>query len=860
MQKIGRFLLIFLSACQAHNITFNIAGFVQESASSQLILPSNIYQGHVSGFSDPAFITDLTGIGIDLWQHEINKLGGSRIVNCPLEPCTSSEELLDNILYNVTWFNVASPTVNSTYLTSRANILMHEIVDLQKYGVFQAFVVFWGDTPSSVVVSSKCEITQSCIVVYPLQSDPELYVCNGEALQPECLAKGRSAGERRFDFTFSLMTDPAANMEDFIQLMRFYQAKSISMIAEDSTFGVTSMAGSVTIANNLGMNVLFQYSLPAQGIATLDDALTLITALLQAGDPDVFILFARPGTEQTICFNLVLAMHQLNWMPKAFANAGPCTVGAEALLQATGTGASTLYSYYTPPWDASLRGLNYHVVSTSSSVEPFPSIGQDDSPQTFAKLALARYQGEADNLLTLAALGATCTLLIQKGIEASGTSTPTANDIRQGIQRINEPSVIGQLEVDTTGRLVPGSESTAQIIGANSAYILVTPLSVGNAPTYPAPSWNERSQNLGKLDDNAPEQVVTVFCSIAIVYTLCQAIFIIIYRHNPIIRAATPEFCLLCLLGTLLLLIVPFTWSLHNTTESCVARVWFLQLGFSIILSALFIKTFRICRIFSATKMKVVRITTPELLVSFSIIISLEIIFTIIWTTVAGSIEVIVVPDVLRPSEDYTTCSGSSTFNLFTYIAVAVKCIMILLAVILGWKTRKAPSEFNESTYLGIMSYNLFVLLSIALAIIASNLGDIQFNFYFRSLILVIIATSTSALLIIPKVFFVYSGRVYSYGHTNSNRAIILSAQQDPDATGQNYLVKNSKQSLTLTGAPKEATVIDLSSHAIELEDLRKRLKEKEDELRKTQEELKMVRAKNISLIVSNNMPGVISD
>ena len=95
---------------------------------------------------------------------------------------------------------------------------------------------------------------------------------------------------------------------------------------------------------------------------------------------------------------------------------------------------------------------------------------------------------------------------------------PTADQLRQAIDRLYVPSLYGRLavsstlrasgtqdnatglkQIDVTGRLAPGDVATGQIIGDRVATQLVTPLSIGAPPVYPMPSWNERTENIGKF-------------------------------------------------------------------------------------------------------------------------------------------------------------------------------------------------------------------------------------------------------------------------------------------------------------------------------------------------------------------------
>jgi len=857
-------LFLLLVTSQAKVWTFNIAALVQESYTSNPILSPTVYQGAVPGFLDPTFLTDVTAKGVYLWQEQMNSQGGSMVGS-------------DRVLYNVTWFNVAPPNATSTYLLQQVTTLMHKIVDLTSFGKFGAVICLLSDTPSANVVSTKCEQTGSCVVVYPLVNDLSLLICSGLSTQTVCQTKGRTPGQRQFDYTFSMLPDPGYSMAGYIQLMRFYGVKTLSIIAEDSGFGTGAASGSNSYAASLGITTLYTQILPASGLNSVSDGVNVIQAMLDAGSPDAFILIGGPSNVP-ICVNIAQAMHQLNWMPKSYAVDGPCSVGAEPTLQSSGTGATFLYSYYQAPWDASLRGQNYHVVATDSSIEAFASVADQDAPQTFTNLMISKFQGEADDLLTLGVLGASCAILIQKGIESSGIPNPTVDELRDGISRVNTPSVIGQLEMDITGRLVSGDDVIVQINAANSAYQVVMPLSSGNAPVFPTPTWDERQQDLGTFDTDPTEYIVTAVCVVAIAYVLSLALLIIYYRDTTVVRAATPEFCLLCLAGTLALLLTPFSWSLHDTTASCITRVWLLQLGFTTLLSALIIKTFRIWRISDQQKLRQNRITLFELFVTYAIVISVEIVFTLIWTVIAGSSELIVVVDPLRPSENYTVCSSSNTFTGFAATALAIKCVMIIVSVFLGWKTRKTPGDFNESGNLALMAYNIFFLLLIGLPIIISGVGSMQFSFYIRSFALVIIGVSTASLVVIPKLFIIRSGKTQVSNHTEMGKGTVIGselmqANQGTTSTmGAAYVVvqKDSqhrrqvdrvKESDDLAdGKPaysgsKDSAINDGPSEQ-ETVALRSQVKEKDVIISKLREELRQLKER--STLKTSKVPGLV--
>lgn len=186
-------------------------------------------------------------------------------------------------------------------------------------------------------------------------------------------------------------------------------------------------------------------------------------------------------------------MYETDMVPKAFINDGPCTVGAEPLLV---NGATDLWSFYTAPWDLSLRGASYRTfVKPNETVEAYAATLADDSPQVFGADLTSRFKGMLPGFMPLSALGAAAVTFIQKVIEMTETSTPTAQQILEAAQKVVTPSFIGVLGFDPSGRLLRGSRVGAQIVGANSAAQLVTPLQFGTNCTYPMPTYAQRQSD-----------------------------------------------------------------------------------------------------------------------------------------------------------------------------------------------------------------------------------------------------------------------------------------------------------------------------------------------------------------------------
>lgn len=123
--------------------------------------------------------------------------------------------------------------------------------------------------------------------------------------------------------------------------------------------------------------------------------------------------------------------------------------------------------------------------------------------------------------------------------------------------------------------------------------ILPSPYNIGSPPVFPLPSWKER--------EFAPVQYGTtgeraVLALTAVCIVLCAVLLALVLANYraPVIRAATPSFCAVIILGAIAMLCSNFFATLVVDDVHCAASTWLLSIGFTLTFASLFIKTFRI--------------------------------------------------------------------------------------------------------------------------------------------------------------------------------------------------------------------------------------------------------------------------
>jgi hypothetical protein len=106
------------------------------------------------------------------------------------------------------------------------------------------------------------------------------------------------------------------------------------------------------------------------------------------------------------------------------------------------------------------------------------------------------------------------------------------------------------------------------------------------------PRWRERV--FAPQFYSAPnEQIMLALNSVCLLFCLALIVLVVVYWRSPVIRAATPSFSVIVIVGGVLMLCSSFFNTLVVNDVHCAAQVWLLTIGFTLLFAALFVKTFR---------------------------------------------------------------------------------------------------------------------------------------------------------------------------------------------------------------------------------------------------------------------------
>ena len=175
------------------------------------------------------------------------------------------------------------------------------------------------------------------------------------------------------------------------------------------------------------------------------------------------------------------------------------------------------------------------------------------------------------------------------------------------------------------------------------------------------------------------------------------------------VRAASPTFLIILCLAAILGYGGLFAFFGQPHTVSCNFRIWFLAVAVITAISALFVKSFRVWRLYrSPTEIKALRDWQLILFVILSVLPVL--ILLALWTGLATPTAKLI--EAPSDNREHLLCSyggvaGMIGFYFFFFAIVAYVALFLLFAIFLSIATRNVVSTFNESRLIAISIYNI---------------------------------------------------------------------------------------------------------------------------------------------------------
>jgi len=247
---------------------------------------------------------------------------------------------------------------------------------------------------------------------------------------------------------------------------------------------------------------------------------------------------------------------------------------------------------------------------------------------------------------------------------------------------------------------------------------------------------------------SSPEGSLFLFASAVTMFfvtVLCMVIFY--YRNDSVIKASSPVFvigvgigCLLACAGIILQMGRP-------EEDICMARIMIPSVALTVILSNLFVKTWRVWRIFDNKRLKRVVITNWDLIKVIVGLVMVDVVAFTVWFSID--------PPDAQPQFGDLVCY-SEFRDSFLVAIQGYKFLLLCFGAFLAYGIRNVQvSSFNESRQIAFSIYTV-LLVFIFVGIINYNVEDLFFNFFVTSAGELLIIWGLVMSLLVPKVHSIY--------------------------------------------------------------------------------------------------------
>lgn len=313
-------------------------------------------------------------------------------------------------------------------------------------------------------------------------------------------------------------------------------------------------------------------------------------------------------------------------------------------------------------------------------------------------------------------------------------------------------------------------------------------------------------------------------CSIAalgIILAIGFLFFNIVMRKERVIKMSSPNINNVILLGCMVTYCTVFCEDLtgDNIIIAYQARTFVLLAGFSLAYGGLFSKTWRVYLIFTNEKMKRRVIKDWHLMMCIAMLLFINLIVVIIRESIDPAfVDTVDLNEIDNPVGDEVTIPQldlvTSHYQIyFIGVLYAIQGILLLVGSFLAWETKKVKIEaLNDSQFIGMSIYNVLIL-SILAVIISFALSDaVDLEYGIISMFLILGTTLTQCVLFVPKIYQAKAGNVMP--------------------------------TVSDTVNPLNSTMGTSTGETDEVKDLKKKLKQKEDECRQKDLNLEEIQIK----------------
>ncbi|ORZ33105.1 7 transmembrane sweet-taste receptor of 3 GCPR-domain-containing protein [Catenaria anguillulae PL171] len=237
-------------------------------------------------------------------------------------------------------------------------------------------------------------------------------------------------------------------------------------------------------------------------------------------------------------------------------------------------------------------------------------------------------------------------------------------------------------------------------------------------PWIPTPPSNY-IRFLDRLNTSEPLSIVVIIlCIISYLVGIALIVLLQKYQASPSVKAQSPPFMTVILMGAIIITTSVAMEVAAPSSATCAARTWLLAIGLCTVLSSITLKTWRIFNVFGNRRMRVGnKLSTRRLMTMVGLLLALDAILLAIWTAISSPAEA--VTEVSATTFTYSCgVASSDAATVLSILVIIYHAVLLVASVFLSYKIRNVASEFNESKYIGLATYNMTLACIIVIPVV----------------------------------------------------------------------------------------------------------------------------------------------
>ena len=223
------------------------------------------------------------------------------------------------------------------------------------------------------------------------------------------------------------------------------------------------------------------------------------------------------------------------------------------------------------------------------------------------------------------------------------------------------------------------------------------------------------------------DSMIGLFCvalsAAGALISLIVLIWLFVNTKTPVVMYSQPLFCKMHVCGALTICLCGMTFLGENNRTNCLLRPVLINLAFTLTFASIFMKVYRVQRIFTNKKLKVIKITNETMLKMVAAIEAGIAIILTLWMLInPPEPTAAVVPAGNYESNDggyvQIVCQADDDTFPWSTIAGAYQACLCVFGCYEAYLARRVKSVFSDTKAVGLAIYNVTVIGSITVLLV----------------------------------------------------------------------------------------------------------------------------------------------